>query len=652
MDLIRDAPIGQIIRYVTGNRLLQYPEEKSDFVCPDCYAQTDTQKSTSRNSTAAPSPSTIEDVEKAELNKDLEGLHLVRTETDRSRRGLSKTNSARSALSRVGSRIALEQSETRADLEHAFAAASESPPPVPERIQPALGADGTILVDWYTTDDPANPQNWSTTKKGVVTSLICIYTTAVYTGSAIYAPSAEGVMERFGVSAVAAALGISLFVLAYGIGPMIFSPLSEIASIGRNPPYITTFAIFTILCVPTALVDNFAGLLVLRFLQGFFGSPILATGGASLQDMFSLIKLPYILCCWAAAACIGPALGPIISGFSVAAMGWRWSLWEMLWLAGPVWLLLFSFLPETYPDNILLRRARRLRAVTGNKNLKAQSEINQAKLTFKDIVVEALIRPVQLMALDPAILYADVYIALCYGIFYSFFEVCRSCSSSFCNILTLSGLPSRVHWAIRLQPRSNGVDLPLHRCRRGHLDRLLLRLPLLRRRARDPEARYGGSRKTPDSRPVLELPCSRGPIHLRMDWKWPYTLDCQLHRCCALRHRGFHPLPVRVRLPAHGIPTIRWIAVCRKRHFQIASCSRSHPFLETSVSELGHRAGCESAWSADCALHRWHLCAVLLRRQVESKESVCSKVRIQGRGQYRRSQFSSTRRYFTEIIWL
>ena len=26
-------------------------------------------------------------------------------------------------------------------------------------------ADGVILVDWYTTDDPANPQNWSQRKK-------------------------------------------------------------------------------------------------------------------------------------------------------------------------------------------------------------------------------------------------------------------------------------------------------------------------------------------------------------------------------------------------------------------------------------------------------------------------------------------------------
>lgn len=39
---------------------------------------------------------------------------------------------------------------------------------------------------------------------------------------------------------------------------------------------------FTILALPTALVDNLGGLLVLRFLLGFFGSPCLASGGASM----------------------------------------------------------------------------------------------------------------------------------------------------------------------------------------------------------------------------------------------------------------------------------------------------------------------------------------------------------------------------------
>jgi MFS transporter, DHA1 family, multidrug resistance protein len=32
-------------------------------------------------------------------------------------------------------------------------------------ISMTRSADGTILVDWYTTDDPDNPKNWSQRKK-------------------------------------------------------------------------------------------------------------------------------------------------------------------------------------------------------------------------------------------------------------------------------------------------------------------------------------------------------------------------------------------------------------------------------------------------------------------------------------------------------
>ena len=242
-------------------------------------------------------------------------------------------------------------------------------------------------------------------------------------GSSIYAPSEPGVMEAFGISATAASLGLSMYVLAYGIGPMLWAPLSEIPSIGRNPPYIATLALFVILSVPAALVDNFAGLLVLRFLQGFFGSPCLATGGASLGDIFSLTKVAYALALWALFATGGPAVGPIVSGFSVPKENWHWSLWEILWMGGPAFILLFTCLPETSSSNILLRRAVRLRKLTGNPHLKSQSEIEQAEMSAKDTAIFYLWKPWQITALDPAVLFTSVYISLVYGIFYSFFEV-------------------------------------------------------------------------------------------------------------------------------------------------------------------------------------------------------------------------------------
>lgn len=70
-------------------------------------------------------------------------------------------------------------------------------------------------------------------------------------------------------------------VVGYGIGPLVLSPITEIPQIGRNLPYIIPLAIFCILQVPTALVDNFAGFIVLRFLGGFISASPLATGGES-----------------------------------------------------------------------------------------------------------------------------------------------------------------------------------------------------------------------------------------------------------------------------------------------------------------------------------------------------------------------------------
>ena len=97
-------------------------------------------------------------------------------------------------------------------------------------------------------------------------------------------------------------------------------------------------------------------------------------------------------------------------------------MWELLWLAAPIFFAMVLFLPETSSSNILLRRAKRLRKITGDERLKAQSEIDQANTKANDVIFEALVRPTQLIFQDPAIGFTAGYVSLCYGIYYSFFE--------------------------------------------------------------------------------------------------------------------------------------------------------------------------------------------------------------------------------------
>jgi MFS transporter, DHA1 family, multidrug resistance protein len=149
-----------------------------------------------------------------------------------------------------------------------------------------------------------------------VTFEICFLTFSVYIGSAIYSAGIEDVTRVFGVSQVAATLGLTLFVAGYAIGPMLWSPMSEIPQIGRNPVYILTLAVFVAFQVPTALAKNFGMLLAFRFLTGFIGSPSLATGGASVGDMYTPAKRTYGLAVWGVGAVCGPTLGPLVGGTS------------------------------------------------------------------------------------------------------------------------------------------------------------------------------------------------------------------------------------------------------------------------------------------------------------------------------------------------
>lgn len=266
------------------------------------------------------------------------------------------------------------------------------------------------------------PFSWSTFKKVFVTFEICLLTFSVYIGSAIYSAGTQTVVKDFGVSQVKATLGLTLFVAGYGLGPMIWAPMSEIPQIGRNPIYIGTLFVFVIFQVPTALSVNFAMLLCFRFLTGFIGSPVLATGGASIGDIFRPNKRAYAIGIWGIAAICGPVLGPLIGGFAAEARGWQWTIWELMWLSGFSLVLFIFFLPETSSNNILYRRTRRLRKLTGIQSLSCQPEIMGESMTGKDIVLIALVRPITLNFTEPMVFLLNLYIALVYGLLYIWFE--------------------------------------------------------------------------------------------------------------------------------------------------------------------------------------------------------------------------------------
>ena len=239
--ILRDAPVGQLIRWITKNKVLLYPEEKADYKCPNSYR--DGPVAHDSTATTLASPLAVDLEKKADDADDAESpISLEQAKTVQEPNPFDAV-SAHRTVSRAVTRPEMHKMTTRADLEQAYADATQQSTLKQESraIEPEKTTDGIILVDWYSTDDPENPQNWSASKKGIVVVQIYLYTLAVYLGSAIITPAEPYLIAKFGVTPTVASLVLALYVLGYGIGPLIWSPLSEIPSIGRNPPYMATF---------------------------------------------------------------------------------------------------------------------------------------------------------------------------------------------------------------------------------------------------------------------------------------------------------------------------------------------------------------------------------------------------------------------------
>ncbi|KAK5192446.1 GTPase-activating protein [Exophiala xenobiotica] len=378
-QLFRDTVAGQLLRLISGNRLLQYPEERDSSIW---------QKYLNPEKSA---------------NMAIHGSTEPPSSEEKQESGSQPRRDSSSASTTVDNDNALINTLSKT------------------KVDPEKGRD-VHIVDWYGPDDPDNPQNWGRWKKIWVTFEICFLTFSVYIGSAIFTAGIQDVVRVFGVSRVAATLGLTLFVAGYGLGPMLWSPMSEVPQIGRGPIYIGTLALFVVLQVPTALATNFGMLLAFRFITGFVGSPSLATGGASIGDMYSPSKRTYGLAVWGIGAVCGPTMGPLIGGFAAENEGWTWTIWELMWLSGFTLVVLFFLLPETSSANILYRRTMRLRRLTGNDKLICEPQLMGEQMTGREIAMMILVRPFQLSFTEPMVFLLNLYIALVYGLLYIWFE--------------------------------------------------------------------------------------------------------------------------------------------------------------------------------------------------------------------------------------
>lgn len=181
--------------------------------------------------------------------------------------------------------------------------------PIPQFTHPLAHIKTTEeeLVDFDGPDDPYRPINWPTHKKVSTTLLYGLVTMTATWASSSYSAGTREIAEHFNVSTQVSTLGTTLFLFGFGLGPLLWAPLSEVY--GRRVAVLAPMFVATCLSFGSAVAKDFQTLMLTRFWGAFFASaPVTNTGGV-LGDLYSATWRGIAMAGYAMAVVGGPVLG-------------------------------------------------------------------------------------------------------------------------------------------------------------------------------------------------------------------------------------------------------------------------------------------------------------------------------------------------------
>ncbi|KAJ5971517.1 uncharacterized protein N7479_001435 [Penicillium vulpinum] len=273
------------------------------------------------------------------------------------------------------------------------------------------------VADWNGPDDPEKPINWSRSKKNKVLGSVCMMRFTTPLASSMMAPALLQIENEFeGTSSMLMNFAVSIYIIGFGIGPLLLAPLSEIY--GRNKIYHGGNVLFTVCTACCGLSPNATSLLIFRLLSGIMGGAPLTNGGGTIADLVPVHERGFIMSVFSLSMLLAPVLGPVAGGFISQEADWRWIFWLLTILSGVTTLVGFIFLRETYGPTLLELKAAQIRKQSGDPDIQSAAK---SALPFQQLFLLAIMRPMKLLCTSPVSIVMALYMGLIYGIIYLLF---------------------------------------------------------------------------------------------------------------------------------------------------------------------------------------------------------------------------------------
>ncbi|KAL3419322.1 major facilitator superfamily transporter [Phlyctema vagabunda] len=271
----------------------------------------------------------------------------------------------------------------------------------------------------FVAGDKENPFNWSTGRKSFITVLLCMMTLFIGLATTAYSSGIDKMCEDLGVDSILGQLGLFCFNFACALAPLFLAPFCEL--VGRRVVYVGAYACFVIIFIGLALGRNIATILVMRTLSGLFGCVGTILVGGTFSDIYESDFRAVPMACFSYVAILGTVGAPIYAGFIDLTLGWRWIEGIQGISNVPLLIIIALCLRETRGGVTLKKRAKALRAATGDDRYIAGMELERGDI--KQMLHNSSVKAVQMLATEPVVFAFGLWIAFAWFVTFLFLSV-------------------------------------------------------------------------------------------------------------------------------------------------------------------------------------------------------------------------------------
>jgi MFS family permease len=182
--------------------------------------------------------------------------------------------------------------------------------------------------------------------------------------------------------------------------------------------------------VGTAVTDSFAGMLVARFFVGAGASTFATMVGGVISDVYHAQDRNTPMAIYSGSALAGTGAGPLISGFIVEKVSWRWVFYVQVISIGTTLAVIILFFNETRGSILLSRKAKAInqyydkleenRIEAPRVRYKVASD--EARASLSRMMYLSLSTPFKLLLTEPVVFFFSLWVAFAWGVLYMTFD--------------------------------------------------------------------------------------------------------------------------------------------------------------------------------------------------------------------------------------